>query len=1244
MLLKSVRLFFEGLILLFAVYFVVTRAVVTWVQLAPDQVVEVTKSLSGIQIDFDRLKLEQTWTGFKLQVHNLHIDQPLMQLNMQTLAVDYHLLSPIWPSLPYGERLDIQQGTIRLSVSDRSSKSFEVDSWLYQVSKFWRRANITDLKIEFEPDAIFKIGSLQVSRAERWNALADVELIYGTEPLSAGFQVRARLEEDVFGLLSSGEVNIKQSNGLAFDVWSHFWPSIQPTIDRFPKGEFLFDVSAVVEKRKLNNLFVNLNLEKLDWRQVNPDLPRSASAQLSWDRTDEKTDFMQASLSNLRLDQAVVVDWTPLVLTKQNEHVGLQLSQASLLPFKPMLHSIVGDYVDSLQTFELRDLNASFNLNQARFDFLNAKVDALSWQNPNLSIELKGFEVEHDQDQFQFRFAEPVELATNHTQQQNYLLDLGPGLVLDYKNNHQAWSLAEHTLWLNEFPIILSAEGDFKGFIDLDLQASSPTLEQVKTAWLPYGLMGPKLQNWLKTALISGEEVAAEASLTGHLSDFPFEKGNGEFKALAYVKNTRLAFNPKWPMLYDFDAKLEFTPFNLTISTDKALIYDATAENVEVNIADLNKADIAVNVSGDVKTQAQKGIGFLLDSPLADKLGMRSFLAKQVQVNGEWSVELDQVWVPVKGYGDLDTRFAGKVSFADSNLELFNRLHFNKLSGQFLFDEKRVITQQPIQAEGLGADNIRLAIKTDREQRHVALEIDGQSQLNDSFGLQGLLPFDAQVFLPYKSGQSKPIRILLNADSAEVVSHWPSPFKTEQINKQVWQARVEVLDGRMSFKSSLSDELNMRSQIDLQANEAPTLVFAKIDLGEVETEEFERKGVHLNAVLDELDVDAWLSKLPVVRTLLKNQNASNQELAGKVWQLSQIKTQRLRFLSQDYEGLNLSWKSDPITQQIKAEVQAAYLQAEVEYLKASGIDVLIKRAQIKLPKIQNTTDRAQPKTCQDADVTALWPDMRVQARQVELGDKLIDSLSFKVSDQPSVRTLSDIRFSFGNQVGEGVASYYWHKPLNRSELTLTLQSNRVADLSEFIGFKKGFSGKQASFKTKLGWAQGLQCFNVNNVEGDFELSFNDGVIEQVEPGLARLIGLLSVDSFLRRLKLDLKDVTNEGMEYDKIKANGSLGDGKIDLKRFNVSSPGAQVAMDGQIMIEDQLFDLNAQVTPAMGAALPTVATLLGLANPVTGVLAYILAKNISFINEDIVTYNYKITGPWKQPEIKSKGSSVLFK
>lgn len=1247
MFLRSVRLFLEGLILLLAIYFVVTRALITWVQLAPDQVASVTQKLSGIEINFDRLKLEQTWTGFKLQVANLNIDQPSMQLNMQSLQVDYHLLSPIWPSLPYGERLEIQQGLIQFAQTDEVSGGFDVETWLYQVSKFWRRVNITDLHIGFEPDAEVQIGSLQVSRAERWSALADIDLVYGDKAQASHFQVRARLEEDVFGLLSSGDISVRQTSGLNFDVFSHFWPSIQPTIQRLPSGEFQLDVSASVKKRKLSNLLINLNLEKLNWAQTSTGLPRSASAQLSWDQTALKNDLMQAKLSNLRLDQSAVQDWSEVVLTKQNERIRLQLARASLIPFKPILHSIAGDYVDALQTFELRDIDASFNLKQARFESLNAKVDAFSWQSSALSIGVQGFEVKHDKDQVRFSFAQPIALSTQHTEQQHYLLDFGPGLVLDYQNNHQAWWLKKQALWLNEFPITLQAQGDFKGFVDLNLHATASTLEQVKSAWLPFGLMKPKLKNWLTTALIRGDEVEADVWLKGHLSEFPFNNGSGEFRVFAKVENTRLAFNPNWPALDEFDAKLEFTPFNLNITAANAKIHDALAENIKVNIANLNQADIAVEVTGTVTSQAQNGIDFLLASPLADKLGMRGFLDKQVQASGDWVVELDQIWVPIKGFQNQDARFAGKVGFNNATLSLFNRLDFSQLSGQFLFDDQGVLTSRPIHAQGLGAEDIRLAIETISEEKRVILDIKGQSHLNGEYGVTGILPFDAQVKVPYKTETPTPIEVKLSADPAALASRWPTPFETNQINAQAWKAQIEILDGRVDLMSRLSDQLLMRSQIVFQSNQAPALEFASFNLGTPERLASNQKGLQVNASLDEVDVDRWLSMTPILKTLLGSQEHTDGGMTGLVWSASHIKTSRLRFLNQDYDQLNLTWQTDPVTQQLKADVKAAYLQAQVDYLKASGVDISIEQAQIKWldAEAEKSAGRTQAKTCKaDGDSTVLWPDIRLRARHILLADKLIDSLSFKIEDRQSVRTFSDVRFTFANQVGEGMANYYWHKPLNTSELTLSLQSKRVADLSHFIGFKQGFTGKEASFKTKLTWPEGLTCFQSNNIEGNFELSFNDGVIEQVEPGLARIIGLLSVDSFLRRLKLDLKDVTNEGMEYDKIRANGTLANGNIDLLAFNVSSPGVQVGMNGQIMLKEQTFDLQAQVTPAMGAALPTVATLLGLANPVTGVLAYILAKNISFINEDIVTYNYRITGPWKQPDITSKGSSILFK
>lgn len=1243
---KSVRLFFEVLVLLLALYFVITRALVTWVQFAPHQVAEVTQAISGVEIDFDRLKLEQTWTGFKLQVHNLRIDQPSMQLRIQSLLVDYHLLAPIWPSLAYGERLDIQQGTIQLFATEKTPAGFELESWLYQASKFWQRANVTDVRIELATSTAIHINSWQVSRAERWNALADIDLILSgeNEDYSAGFQIRARLTEDLFGLLSSGDISVRQTHGLSFVALAQVWPAFQSSIQRLPSGEFQFDMSAEVQRRQLKSVTLNINLDKLAWGQLDDDLPRSASAQLNWNQTDGPSDFMQATLSDLHLDQISVVDWSPVTLSKHDQLIRFNLTQVSLMPFKPVLHAIAGDYVDSLQAFELRDVDVRFDLHEARLDLLKAKVDLLSWQDLNLSLDVESLEVDYVQDQFRFQFAKPLALSTNHTEQQDYLLDLGPGLVVDYKANHQAWWLASHTMWLNEFPIQIEAHGDVEGFLDLHLKSAALSLAQVKSSLLPFGLMPPGLQDWLKAALISGDKVEAQVWLQGQIADFPFKSGVGHFKASAQVANAELVFNPDWPKLSNFDAQLEFTPFNLKISSPSASIHGALAENVSVNINNLDEPDIAVTLSGVVKAEAQNAVDFLLASPLADKLGMREFLKNQAKLDGQTLVKLDRIWIPVKGLEGQDLEFAGKVKFDDTRLVLFDRLEFDQISGQFHFDDAGLATQQAMQARGLGADDIRLVIQTEHEHKRVTLDIDGQSQLKDTFALEGSLPFEVQIYVPYKAGSPEPLSIEMKADPKAVISHWPSPFKSEQINREAWQAKLSVSEGLLNLDARLAGQLRILSDISLRTNDSTPLQSAMISLGEVASTGPAEKGIHLNAALEEIDLDAWLLMTPVLKALLQNHKQTDQSPSELVWGRSQIKTQRLRFLNQSYDALDLSWFSDVVTQQIKAEVQAAYLQARIDYLKPSGIDVLVERAQLKWPEGQNWAEKTSTKTCQAEVSSALWPDIRFYARQLELGTKLIDTLSFKLEDQSLRRSMSDIRFSFANQVGTGQASYDWYKELDKSELALTLQSNQVAALSEFIGFKKGFSGKEASFKTKLDWPQGLSCFNLNKVEGDFNLAFNNGVIEQIEPGLARLLGLLSVDSFIRRLKLDIKDVTNEGMEYDRIRANGTLAGGAVQLERLNVSSPGVQVAMNGQILLQDQLFNLDAQVTPAMGAALPTVATLLGLANPVTGILAYILAKNLSFVNEDIITYKYQITGPWKEPEIKSKGSSVLFK
>ena len=172
------------------------------------------------------------------------------------------------------------------------------------------------------------------------------------------------------------------------------------------------------------------------------------------------------------------------------------------------------------------------------------------------------------------------------------------------------------------------------------------------------------------------------------------------------------------------------------------------------------------------------------------------------------------------------------------------------------------------------------------------------------------------------------------------------------------------------------------------------------------------------------------------------------------------------------------------------------------------------------------------------------------------------------------------------------------------------------------------------FNLKLHWNGGLHCFSTEQSAGNIKFVLEDGSVEDIEPGFARLIGLLSVESLIRRLQLDIKDVTNKGMVYDQIKGEAELNHNVLTIKNFTIKAPSANGIIKGQTNIKTQIFDLNAQITPKIGATLPTIAAFAGAANPLAALAVYTLMKVLPGVNENLVTYKYKITGPWSSPII----------
>jgi len=147
------------------------------------------------------------------------------------------------------------------------------------------------------------------------------------------------------------------------------------------------------------------------------------------------------------------------------------------------------------------------------------------------------------------------------------------------------------------------------------------------------------------------------------------------------------------------------------------------------------------------------------------------------------------------------------------------------------------------------------------------------------------------------------------------------------------------------------------------------------------------------------------------------------------------------------------------------------------------------------------------------------------------------------------------------------------------------------------------------------------------------MKIKDGVLNNVDPGGGRFVGLLSLSALPRRLSLDFSDVTVKGMEFEKISGNYRLNDGILFTENTRMEGPAAKLKISGKTGMINRDYDQVIRVTPKFRQTLPILGAIAASTTVGWGLLLLqnVFKKSI----DDAVEIEYKVTGSWDDPQIE---------
>jgi uncharacterized protein YhdP len=170
-------------------------------------------------------------------------------------------------------------------------------------------------------------------------------------------------------------------------------------------------------------------------------------------------------------------------------------------------------------------------------------------------------------------------------------------------------------------------------------------------------------------------------------------------------------------------------------------------------------------------------------------------------------------------------------------------------------------------------------------------------------------------------------------------------------------------------------------------------------------------------------------------------------------------------------------------------------------------------------------------------------------------------------------------------------------------------------------------------------------FDYPTLSGALNIDVGPGRFTRIEPGLGKLIGVLSLQALPRRITLDFRDVFSEGFAFDEVTGKVRIANGVMSTDDLKLIGPAARVQITGDADLAGETQRLSVRVQPALSGGVSAGAALLFLANPLIGAAvgagSLLAQKVLKDPIEQMFSYEYAVTGGWSDPVVTRSESAT---
>jgi uncharacterized protein YhdP len=201
----------------------------------------------------------------------------------------------------------------------------------------------------------------------------------------------------------------------------------------------------------------------------------------------------------------------------------------------------------------------------------------------------------------------------------------------------------------------------------------------------------------------------------------------------------------------------------------------------------------------------------------------------------------------------------------------------------------------------------------------------------------------------------------------------------------------------------------------------------------------------------------------------------------------------------------------------------------------------------------------------------------------------------------------------------------------RTMVNLKLEVSDIGKLLARLGQPEAIRRGTAKLEGPLSWSGDPTEIDYPSLSGNFVVEASKGQFVKLNPGVGKLLGILSLQSLPRRLTLDFRDIFSDGLAFDEMIGAVKVNRGIANTENFRIQGPAVRILISGDVDLSAETQKLRVKVFPSMSDSLSVVGALIG--GPIAGIASFLVQKALKDPIDQMAAYEYSITGTWSDPQ-----------